>query len=730
MNVAITTHEIRGSTRKTNAVFVPPPGILPPNNILSLFLFNTNISLCHYMPSIIQGYEYDIFISYRHNDDLDGWVTDFVNNLGKELRRTIKETISIYFDTNPINGLLETHNVNKSLEGKLKCLIFIPIISHTYCDPRSFAWQHEFCCYNKLAKQDLFGRDIRLPGGNVASRILPVKINDLDAEDKLLLENEIDGMLRSIEFIYKESGVNRPLGPADNKNDNQNKTEYRNQVNKVANSIKDIIGGLQNYSASGLSPNKDISDISTNIPAASQSIAVLAFANMSGDPDQEFFSDGISEEIINMLAQVPGLKVAGRTSSFTFKGKNQDLRTIGEQLNVNHILEGSIRKSGNKIRITAQLINVTDGYHLWSEKYDRQMEDIFDIQDEISLSILNVIKIKLFGSTMDAVLKKHTDSPEAYQLWLKGRYYYNKSAGAESFIKAIDYFKEAIKIEPDYALAYAGIASSYVVLGLYNYLPPEDCLPQMRHAIQQCLNLDDKIAESHIAMGCMKMFYEWDFTASTTEFEKAIRLNSNNAEAHLHYSVYLGLIGNYPEAIKHASVASNLDPLSLYVNFNAAIVYWLAGDFEKVLEFGRRLVELEPNLYNGHSIVGRAFEGMKRYEEAIPEIEKAIEQSYSSFTLLPLALIFGLKGEKAKVREVFKKISALESTEPVSNSGTGFIYLALGESDKAFQYFERAIEKQEGRLLYLKTMVTRYFPEFENDPRTIQILERIGLPYQ
>ena len=175
------------------------------------------------------------------------------------------------------------------------------------------------------------------------------------------------------------------------------------------------------------------------------SIAVLPFANMSSDPEQEFFSDGISEEIINMLAQVPGLKVAGRTSSFTFKGKNQDLRTIGELLNVNLILEGSVRKSGNRLRITAQLINVADGYHLWSEKYDQQLEDIFDIQDEISLAILNAIKIKLFGAAKEALFKRYTDNPEAYQLYLQGRFYYNRWAGADGYKKTIEYYNEAIK---------------------------------------------------------------------------------------------------------------------------------------------------------------------------------------------------------------------------------------------------------------------------------------------
>jgi hypothetical protein len=199
------------------------------------------------MPSLIPGYEYDIFISYRQKDNKhDGWVTEFVDNLKGELEATFKEDISIYFDENPSDGLLETHSVDKSLEGKLKCLIFIPIVSQTYCDPKSFAWQHEFCAFNKSAKEDQFGRDIKLASGNVASRILPVKIHDLDNEDKALLENEIGGMLRSIEFIYKSAGVNRPLRAAeDHPQDNLNKTYYRDQINKVANAVKGIISCLK-----------------------------------------------------------------------------------------------------------------------------------------------------------------------------------------------------------------------------------------------------------------------------------------------------------------------------------------------------------------------------------------------------------------------------------------------------------------------------------------------------
>jgi hypothetical protein len=213
------------------------------------------------MSSLIPGFEYDIFISYRQKDNkYDEWVTEFVANLKKELEATFKEEVSVYFDINPHDGLLETHDVNASLKEKLKCLIFIPIISQTYCDSKSFAWQYEFVAFNTLAKEDQFGRDIRLASGNVASRILPVKIHDLNQEDNSLLENELGGVLRAIEFIYKEAGVNRPLKPTDDKKDNLNKTYYRNQINKVANAVKEIITAIKRPDPPGGGVFRDVVD--------------------------------------------------------------------------------------------------------------------------------------------------------------------------------------------------------------------------------------------------------------------------------------------------------------------------------------------------------------------------------------------------------------------------------------------------------------------------------------
>ena len=472
--------------------------------------------------------------------------------------------------------------------------------------------------------------------------------------------------------------------------------------------------------------NESIAPTENKMKTTSQnSIAVLPFANMSSDPEQEFFSDGISEEIINMLAQVPGLKVAGRTSSFSFKGKNQDLRVIGEQLNVNHILEGSVRKSGNKLRITAQLIKVADGYHLWSEKYDRQLEDIFDIQDEIALAILNAIKIKLLAAEKEVVLKRYTDNTEAYELYLRGRSFITQFS-AEPIFKALKYFEAAIKIEPEYALAYTGIAYCYLILWFFNHLSPEESLPGMLKAAQKSLELDDEISETHTAIARMKLYYEWDLKGAAIEFQKAIKLNPNMAESREHYAFCLATLGNKKEALEQATIAHSVDPLSLITNFDVASLYWCVGDAEKQLEIGRNMIAMEPNFWGGHRMVADALMSLKRYEESIIEAELAVNKSYDCFTLMYLGLLYGVMGEKIKVREVLEKMKELTKDQ----SGYYYMavtYMALGEFDNALTYFEKAIEKHEGYIVYVKFHI-RYFPEFKQDPRTKILFEKIGVP--
>lgn len=458
--------------------------------------------------------------------------------------------------------------------------------------------------------------------------------------------------------------------------------------------------------------------------APEHSIAVLPFTNMSSDPEQEYFSDGMSEEIINMLAQVPGLKVAGPTSSFTFKGKNQDLRKIGEELSVNYILEGSVRKSGSKLRIIAQLIEAAEGYHLWSEKFDRQLQDIFDIQDEISLAILNSIKIKLFGANKDAVLKHYTHSTEAYQLYLQGRFHYNKWT-SDGFLKAINYFKAAIAIEPKYAIAYTGIASCYLNLWFFSHLPPEHTVAQMKQAAEHSLALDDQVAESHIAMARFKMYYEWDLEGAAEEFKKAIGLNPNMAEAHEQYGYCLALSGKHKEALECADSAFQLDPFSLMNNNHITLLYWMAGDYKRAIAQGKRLVELDPNFYGGHYLLGLLYGDLKRYDEALLETELCVSQNYCSFTLSLLGKIYALMGDVVRARETLTKMEALRSSQSVGNFDIAIIYAGLRQFDETFQLLEKAIEEREGFMLYLKYYLPHY-PDFEADPRAKSLPGKIA----
>jgi TolB-like protein len=446
------------------------------------------------MSSIIEGYSYDIFISYRQKDNkYDGWVTEFVDNLKKELEATFKEEISVYFDINPHDGLLETHDVDASLKEKLKCLIFIPVISRTYCDPKSFAWEYEFKAFVEQASQDKFGLKVKLPTGNVANRVLPVRIHELDTDDIKLCETVLNSMLRGVQFIYSEPGVNRPLKTDDDEKVNLNKTRYRNQINKVANAIKEIITGIKNPEVksqterSGVVLNKEprrklpwtkiavpaiivtllliiglmislpvIKKASGGASEIGKSIAVLPFDNLSNDPDQEYFSVGMVDEILDKLFKIGDLNVIARTSSERFKTTNLSLKEFAHELGVATILEGSVRKMGANVRITVQLIDARTEAHIWSEIYDRDISDIFSIQSEVAQTVARELKAVITPEAKKLIENRPTSNMEAYEAYRKGMFYYGRLS-KNDFETAMKYFELAKEKDPGFALAYAGI---------------------------------------------------------------------------------------------------------------------------------------------------------------------------------------------------------------------------------------------------------------------------------
>jgi TolB-like protein/Tfp pilus assembly protein PilF len=676
------------------------------------------------MPSIVPNFEYDIFISYRHNDNRSSWVTEFVEVLQEELAATIKEPLSVYFDKNPHDGLLETHHVDKSLEGKLKCLLFIPIISQTYCDPKSFAWQQEFCAFNKLAKDDQFGRDIKLHNGNVVSRILPVKIHDIDEEDKATLEDEIGSVLRAIEFIYREPGVNRSLKPNDNKNDNASKTDYRNQTNKIANACKEIISALRNFGKPvKITVSHPTHELRTPL---ARTIAVLPFVNMSDDPAQEYFSDGLTEEIIADLSKLSSLHVISRTSAMVFKGSKKDVRTIGEELNVRYVLEGSVRKTGNKLRITAQLIDALNDTHLWAEKFNGVLDDVFDIQEKVSQAIVDSLRLELTSQERERLVVKSPVDIAAHELYLVGRYHLNQTSPSE-VSTAIKLFEAAIQKDPAYALAYAGLGNCYVYLGWFGAVAKE-VYPKAKQAAARALELDETLAEPHAVLGYAATFYDWDWKTAERQLERAIALNPNSAQGHLHYSWYLASQQDRLEESRIAILrAKELDPFAIIIHANLSNYYEFSGDYDGALVQSRKALELAPDAPIVLLFHGMACWGKKLYEEATVNYKKLVNitgggPDFKGY----LGYSYAKAGLKENALAILDELTVLSKSAPVPSFQVALVLLGLGRFEESLTWMEKAFEERGSWFPYIRQ--ESFFDPLRDYPRFQDLVRRMNFP--
>src|SRR3989441_151316 len=460
-------------------------------------------------------------------------------------------------------------------------------------------------------------------------------------------------------------------------------------------------------------------------PAVANSIAVLPFVNLSADPENEYFSDGMTEEIVNALSSVGSLRVASRTSSFAFKGATQDIRTIAEKLQVRTVLEGSVRRADTKLRVTAQLIKAADGFHLWSATYDRDMKDVFAIQDEIARSIVSALKVKLTDEPSLTLVEPRTASVEAYALYLKARYFWRRKS-ASGLKKGIEYFQQAIAVDPGYSLAYAGLADSYIALGYYGYLPPKDVFTPAKAAADAAVRIDDGLAEAHTARACVSLLYDWDWLGAERGFQRAIELKQGYPTAHFWYACYLWAVGRTGDSCEEASRALELAPLSLVGHANLGWALYFGRKFDAAIAQCQKSLELDPRYLFTYTVLGQAYVAASRYDEAIGALQSAVRFSGGlSFTTATLGYAYAKAGKRREARKVLQSLKQRSGAEYVPPFSVALVYAGLGDRDQAFACLDRAYEERSYWLAYLKTWPL--VDDLRADARFTALLGRVGL---
>ncbi len=453
-------------------------------------------------------------------------------------------------------------------------------------------------------------------------------------------------------------------------------------------------------------------------------IAVLPFANISADPKDEYFADGLTEELIANLTTVAGLRVIARTSVMKFKNTNKGIGEISDELNVGTILEGSVRKAGNKLRINAQLIDSASEEHLWAQNYDKEMEDVFAIQSDIAQKVAGALQVRLLSSEIEGIDKRATVNVEAYTMYLKGRYHWNKRSET-GLTAAITHFEQAIEKDPGYALAYAGLADCYSIMGFYAYREPSSVYPKANEFATKALEIDGNLAEAHASIGEFSMHYYHDWPKAEASLKRSISLKPNYSTAHLWYATYLQATGKVDESIFEEKKALELDPLSLIINSDLARSYYFSRRFGEAEEQYRKVVEMDQNFAIAHKGLGEVLALGGRFEEAIAEIGKALEVSGGSFFIRDdLGYVYALSGKKGEARQVIEELKSAASQRYVPPYGIAVIYLGLGEIDAAFEWLEKAY-REKCFLTFLK--VDPIFDGVRADPRFVSILRRLGL---
>ncbi len=462
----------------------------------------------------------------------------------------------------------------------------------------------------------------------------------------------------------------------------------------------------------------------SSIGAPIESIAVLPFENGAQDVNAEYLSDGISESLINRFSQLSGLKVASRSSSFRYKGREQDISKVGEELKVSSVLTGSVKQIGDELVVSVSLDNAQTNQHIWGEQYVRKLKDILSVQNEIAQDVTRNLRLKLSGADEQKLAKKYTQNTEAYQLYLKGNYEWNKHT-LEDTRKAIEYYNQALEIDPNYALAYAGLSGSYGFLGNV-YLPPNETFPKAKLYAAKALAIDESLAEAHGAMGAVRLFYDWDWTEQEKEFKRAQELEPNYGDAHQLYAAYLESAGRLDEARVEAKKAQDIDPLSAMFASEVGITHYFARQYDEAITQFEKTLNMEPHYADAYQYLGQAYEQKKMYTQAIATFQRGMNQTERSPALISsLGHACALSGDRNGAAKAVAELREISKKRYVSPYWTAAVYAGLENRNEAFTWLEKAFQDRASLLIWLK--VEPQFDPLRTDPRFEKLLGRIGL---
>jgi TolB-like protein/DNA-binding winged helix-turn-helix (wHTH) protein len=457
-----------------------------------------------------------------------------------------------------------------------------------------------------------------------------------------------------------------------------------------------------------------------------QSIAVLPLKNLSNDPEQDYFADGITEAVITDLGKVGALRVISRTSVMRYKDTRKPLPEIAGELQVDVLVEGTVARSGNHVRITANLVQASPERHLWAESYERDLRDVITLQNDVANAIAREIQVNLTPQERSRLATSRTVNPEAYQLYLKGRYFWNRRT-QEGLKKAIDYFNQAIAVDPNYALAYSGVADCYPPLAYLGYVPPNEALSRAKASAAKALEIDESLAEAHATLGAEKMFQKWDWVGSEKEFKRSIELNPGYATAHSWYAQDLLAMSRFREGLEESKRAQQLDPFSLIINAGLAHRLYWARQYDQAIEQSQKTIELDPNFALAHWDLGLEYEQTGAPGQAIAEMTKAVSLSESnSLMMAGLGHAYAVSGNRAAALKIARDLEKRSHMEYVDPYAIALVYAGLAGKNQAFDYLEKAYEQRSPLFSFLN--VEQMLDPIRSDPRFQQLVHRVGLP--